>query len=65
MFSKLEGGQVDHSLYIMKGVVSPFSLTSSTNQSSLFIHIILLYFPDRNPVVWSVRTNEDLKDIFI
>ena len=51
--------------YIIKSVVSPFSLTSSTNQSTLFIYIILLYFPDRNPDVWSVRTNEDLKDIFI
>lgn len=62
---QLEEEQVDHRWYIIKSVVSPFSLTSSTNQSTLFIYIILLYFPDRNPDVWSVRTNEDLKDIFI
>ena len=42
---------------VVLGVVSPFSLTSSTNQSILLMHIILLYFPDRNPDVWSVRTN--------
>ena len=62
---QLEEEQVDHRWYIIKSVVSPFSLTSSTNQSTLFIYIILLYFLDRNPDVWSVRTNEDLKDIFI
>lgn len=34
---QLEEEQVDHRWYIIKSVVSPFSLTSSTNQSTLFI----------------------------